>query len=274
MPTGAAGAATNARRATLASCDAPRPLSALSVVHRFSVSPDDITVDATGRLWVTARSANLLVGMSVTGTAVTAQHVGGAPEGVAADGSALYVAQQDLNAVVAITPTARTVITLPNRTSNPGIDGIAVDAPNRRLLIPDSPTGQLYAMNLTGTPTPTLLSSGLGRPVAATVDAAGDIVVASESPPGLSVLSSSGARRSLGSFSDLDEVVWYGGLLYVTDLGHGDVLAVDPSSGAAAPVAVGLPAPQGLAVTATGALEIVDATTDTLYSMPACGVPA
>jgi hypothetical protein len=36
-------------------------------------------------------------------------------------------------------------------------------------------------------------------------------------------------------------------------------------------VAIGLPAPQGLAVTATGTLEIVDATTNTLYSMPACG---
>jgi hypothetical protein len=35
---------------------------------------------------------------------------------------------------------------------------------------------------------------------------------------------------------------------------------------------VNLPAPQGLAVTAQGMLEIVDATTDTLYSLPACGV--
>jgi hypothetical protein len=37
-------------------------------------------------------------------------------------------------------------------------------------------------------------------------------------------------------------------------------------------IASNLPAPQGLAVTPDGILEIVDATTNTLYSLPACGV--
>ena len=67
-------------------------------------------------------------------------------------------------------------------------------------------------------------------------------------------------------------MIAYAGLLYVTELNRHDVVAVDPRSGASAQVAVNLPAPQGLAVTASGTLEIVDATTDTLYALPACGV--
>ena len=42
----------------------------------------------------------------------------------------------------------------------------------------------------------------------------------------------------------------YAGLLYVTELNRHDVVAVDPTSGASVAVAVNLPAPQGLAVTA------------------------
>ncbi len=80
-----------------------------------------------------------------------------------------------------------------------------------------------------------------------------------------------GAVKRIGSFTDLDEVVSYGGLLYVTELNRHDVVAVDPASGASAVLAIDLPAPQGLAVTADGVLEVVDATTDTLYSLPTCG---
>jgi len=86
------------------------------------------------------------------------------------------------------------------------------------------------------------------------------------------VVTSTGAVKKIGGFNDLDEVVAYGGLLYVTELDRHDVLAVDPTSGASVRLAFNLPAPQGLAVTANGTLEIVDATTDTLYSVPACGV--
>ncbi|HEY8676834.1 MAG TPA: hypothetical protein VIO13_12850 [Candidatus Dormibacteraeota bacterium] len=264
---------SSAVTATLADCGPARDSSALHVVHHFSVSPDDITVDAGGRLWVTAREANLLIGMDASGGAVTTQDAPGGPEGVATDATALYVAQQNLNSVLEIAPTLRTVVTLPNHTNNAGIDGIASDVAGHRVLVPDSPTGELFAVRLSGTPTPELLASGLGRPVAATTDGAGDIIVASESSPGLTIVTPAGAKRSLGHFTDLDEVVMYAGLLYVTELDHRDVLAVDPASGASVAVAVNLPAPQGLAVTATGTLEIVDSTTNTLYSVPACARP-
>jgi sugar lactone lactonase YvrE len=257
--------------ATLAECDAPRSAQTLTVVHHFAVSPDDITVDQTGNLWVTARQANQLFNMTTSGTNITSQTVPGGIDGVTSDSTGIYVAQQDLNRIVAIAPGLPVVLHLPNDTPNPGIDGIFADVRENRLIVPDSPTGQLYSIAFPGS-TSHLIASNLGRPVAATV--VGDqIFVASETAPGLSVVSPNGTSHSLGSFSNLDEVVSYAGLLYVADLDHRDVVAVDPASGEMRPIAINLPAPQGLAVTSTGTLEIVDATTNELYSVPTCGPP-
>jgi sugar lactone lactonase YvrE len=260
--------------ATLASCAPAVGAGGLHVLHHFTESPDDIAVDSAGLLWVTSTPANLLFNLSPDGSVLSTQTVAAAPEGIAFNGSAMYVAQQNLNAIETVTPLRQTLVTFPNRTSNMGVDGIGLDAAHGRLLVPDSPTGQLYAVPLSGSPTPQLLASNLGRPVAAATDAAGDIYVASESSPALTELTASGGRKAVGQFTDLDEVVLYGGLLYVTELDRHDVVAIDPATGASVVIASGLPAPQGLAATETGTLEIVDATNNTLYSMPACGVSA
>jgi sugar lactone lactonase YvrE len=270
-PTGPASSAPpGPTTVSLASCAAASSISGLHVVHHFAVSPDDIAVDSGGRLWVTAREANLLFTLNPGGSGVTAQTVGGGPEGVAVVGTGVDVAQQNLNTIAAVSPSPRTIASFPNPTGNAGIDGLAVE-PSGRLLVPDSPTGELFAESLSGAAGPQLIAAGLGRPVAAAVDPAGDILVASEVTPGLVALSPTGGRRVLGHFGSTDDVVAFAGLVYVTDLDHHDVVAVDPTSGASAAIAVQLPAPQGLAVTATGTLEIVDATTDTLYSLPTCG---
>jgi hypothetical protein len=256
---------------TLASCAAAVDVRALHVVHHFTVSPDDIAVDSAGRLWVSARQANLMISLNPDGSGIAAQTVAGGPEGIAIDSSGMYVALQNLNAIAVITPKPGRLITFTNRTVSAGIDGISSDAAGRQLLVPDSPIGQLFAVPLAGSHTPRLIATNLGRPVDATGDPAGSIFVASESSPGLVMLTPAGIRRTVGHFADLDEVVAYAGLLYVTELDRHDVVAVDATSGASHPIAVNLPTPQGLAVTATGTLEIVDATTNTLYSMPACG---
>jgi sugar lactone lactonase YvrE len=256
---------------TLFSCLAPVDVRALHVVRHFNVSPDDIAVGSSGRIWITAREANLLISLSPSGSVISTQTVAGGPEGIAAVSSDVYVAQQNLNAIAAIIPEPRKLITFPNRTRNAGIDGISHDATLRQLLVPDSPTGQLFAVPLTGPSTPRLLAANLGRPVAVTSDSSGDIFVASESSPALVELTPAGTRRTLGRFADLDEVVEYAGLLYATELDRHDVVAIDPTSGASHRIAVNLPSPQGLAVTAAGILEVVDASTDTVYSIPACG---
>ena len=263
---------TPAVTTTLASCAAAVTRAALHVVHHFSVSPDDIAVDAAGRLWVSAREANQLISMNPDGTGVATMTVAGGPEGVAIAGSRVYVAQQNVNAIAEVTPQGSTVITLPNHTANAGIDGIAAGATGQTLLVPDSPNGTLLELSLGSPPTTRVIATHLGRPVSAAAGPGGEIFVASESSPGLVVITPEGNVRKIGGFTDLDEVVGYRGLLYVTELNRHDVVAVDPTSGASVVIAVNLPAPQGLAVTAGGILEIVDSTTAALYALPACGV--
>ena len=119
---------TPAVTTTIADCAAPVTGTALHVVHHFGVSPDDIAVDAAGRLWVTAREANQLISMNPDGTAVTTTAVTGGPEGVAIAGSSVYIAQQNVNAIAEVAPHAGLVIALPNHTANAGVDGIAVGA--------------------------------------------------------------------------------------------------------------------------------------------------
>lgn len=241
------------------------------MVHRFSVSPDDIAGDASGRFWISARTANRLFTLNPAGGIVSTTNVAGGPEGVASAPSGMYVAQQNLNAIEEVAPDQRTVVAFPNHTTNAGIDGISVGPTRGMLLVPDSPSGSLIEVSLIGSAAPKVIATDLGRPVSATVGASGDIYVASESTPGLVAIAPAGSVKRIGAFTDLDEVVFYGGLLYVTELNRHDVVAVDPTSGASAVIAIDLPAPQGLAVTAAGVLEIVDATTDTLYSLPTCG---
>jgi len=271
-PTTAPPTPTPVAATTLASCAVPVSSAALHVVHRFGVSPDDIAVDDSGDLWVSARTANEVFHLRPDGTTISTVTVTGGPEGVAVGPSGVYVAQQNVNAIEQIAPQRHVVMTFPNHTTNAGIDGINIGSPSQTLLVPDSPNGTLIELSLAGAPSARVLARNLGRPVAATADPQGDIFVASESSPGLVEVTPSGTVRPLGGFTDLDEVVYYAGLLYVTELNRRDVVAVDPTSGASVAVAVNLPAPQGLAVTASGILEIVDATTNRLYSLPACGV--
>ena len=271
-PTTAPATPTPVAATTLASCAAPVSSAALHVLHRFGVSPDDIAVDTSGNLWVSARTANEVFRLRPDGTTISTVTVTGGPEGVAIGASGVYVAQQNVNVIEQIAPQRRGVMTFPNHTTNAGIDGINIGTTNQTLLVPNSPNGTLIELSLAGAPSARVLASNLGRPVAATADPQGDIFVASESSPGLVEVTPSGTVRRLGAFTDLDEVVYYAGLLYVTELNRRDVVAVDPASGASVAVAVNLPAPQGLAVTAGGILEVVDATTNRLYSLPACGV--
>jgi hypothetical protein len=263
---------TPAVTTTLASCATAVTRAALHVVHHFSVSPDDIAVDASGRLWVSAREANQLISMNPDGSGIATVTVTGGPEGVAVAGSGVYVAQQNVNAIAEVTPQPSAVMTFPNHTANAGIDGIAAGATSQTLLVPDSPNGTLLGLSLSSPATTRVIATHLGRPVSAAVGPGGDIFVASESSPGLVVITPAGNVRKIGGFTDLDEVVGYRGLLYVTELNRHDVVAVDPTSGASVVLAVNLPAPQGLAVTAAGTLEIVDSTTAALYALPACGV--
>lgn len=262
--------AATAQPATLNGCPPAHPEAQLTVLARIAASPDDVTVDRDGNIWVTALDAHLITELSADGKVLATVSDPGGPEGLVElpDGR-FVVADQLVNELGIFRPgDARVSRLLPltNRTANAGIDGLAYDATHQRVLIPDSPNGTLLAYPVGGTTT--VLRRGLGRPVAATTDPAGNVYIGMENAPGVLVVSPTGATRSLASFAQVDEVVYLNGLLYVADLA-GTVDAIDPATGQSVRL-VTAPAPQGLAATANGTLFLVDETTHVVASLAPC----
>lgn len=271
-PTATTATPGDIQPATLAGCPPARREAQLTVLAHITASPDDVTVDRAGNIWVTALSAHVITELSASGRLLATVSDPGGPEGIVElpDGR-LVVADQQANALGVFTPGDARVsrlLTLSNHTSNAGVDGLAYDAAHQRLLIPDSPNGALLSYSVTSSAT-TVLRRGLGRPVAASTDPAGNTYIGMENRPGVLVVSPSGAARPLGSFSNVDEVVYLNGLLYVADLA-GSVDAIDPATGQSRALVSAAPDPQGLAATAGGTLILVDETAHVVAALPPC----
>jgi streptogramin lyase len=266
-----APASATAETATLSGCPPARAEAQLTVLSRISASPDDVTVDHAGNVWVTALDARLITELSASGAVLATVSDSGGPEGIVElpDGR-FVVADQVTNALGVFRPGDTRVsplLSLTNHTANAGVDGLGYDPAHQQLLIPDSPNGTLLTYTVGGGTT--VIRQGLGRPVAVTTDPAGNTYIGMENKPGVLVVSSTGATRSLGSFAQVDEVVYLKGLLYVADLA-GTVDAIDPATGKSVRLVTAAPAPQGLAATADGALVLVDETTHVVASLAPC----
>lgn len=258
--------------ATLAGCPPPVALDRLAVLHRFSTDADDIAVDAAGDIWVSSRAAGRIDELAPDGTEIRSFADSGQPEGlVPLPGGMVVVAEQRTNRLVVLDPSTgalRPLLTIPNPTSNAGIDGIRPSADGSELLVPESPSGRLLEVPVAGG-TPTVLATGLGRPVDANQLPSGVVVVATESSPGLLKVTG-GSAQAVGSLTDLDEAVPDRGLVYVTALGSGELLAVDPISGGSRVLVTGSPSPQGLAALPDGRLLLVDSTRQVLVEVTPC----
>lgn len=261
--------------ATLAGCPATVPLASLTPSTRFGtgVDADDLVATAAGHVWVSAVNARLLIELDSAFHTLRTVSAPGGPEGIVvlADGTML-VAEQVGNRVDRFDPATATFtpfLTLVNHTGTDGVDGIALDSTRRRVLVPDSPNGTLLSVPLAGG-APTVLATGLGRPVAAWPEADGSVDVAMENAPGIVRIAPSGARTPIGHLSDLDEVLGLGGLLYVADLAGGTLRAVDPLTGQDRVLVDHSPQPQGLAFGPAGSLLLTDSTARTIAVVAPC----
>jgi streptogramin lyase len=83
----------------LTGCPRPRSESQLPILAHITASPDDLTVDSAGNLWVSELAANLIAELSSSGQRLATVSDPGGPEGIAAlpDGR-LVVADQRSNA--------------------------------------------------------------------------------------------------------------------------------------------------------------------------------
>lgn len=194
------------------------------VISRGAGRPDDLEFDAEGRLLISDEIDGTISRLNADGSVTRVLNDPAGPEGVVAlpDGTLIF-AEQQTNRIMTLAPGSQTptiLHTLPgtpsNATCKDGVDSIALDPTTNTLIIPDSPTGQVYRMSLDGK-TFTLLASNITRPVGAGVDAQGNIFIADECGGAIWRITSAGQITSIGGFGMPDDVLsdGYGNLLVI-----------------------------------------------------------
>jgi glucose/arabinose dehydrogenase len=195
------------------------------VVLRGVGRPDDLTFDRQGQLLFSDALNGTVNRLNSDGSvAVLARGLAG-PEGLAVlQNGTIIIAEQRTNRLLALAPGAPmpTVLrTLPGQPSTKpckdGVDGIALDSATQTLIVPDSPTGDVYRVSLDGKVL-RLLASGMVRPVGAAVDPRGNVYVADECGHAVWRISPRGQKTRLGGFGMPDDVA--------IDR-HGNILVID-----------------------------------------------
>jgi sugar lactone lactonase YvrE len=256
----------------LAACRQPEVFTRLAVFARDLGAPDDLLALGDGTMWVSDPVHGTLRHLSTNGETLQLIRDSNAPEGIAVlpDGR-LAVAEQRRNRIVTFRPPAvapTTLFDLPPAGTAEGVDGIALDVAGRQLLVPDSPHGTLVAWQLPDGPSRTIVR-GLGRAVDAVAGPNGNNYVTSEAARGLLRIEN-GVGVQVGAFAQADDVVTKNGLLYVTLIDAGQVVAVDPMTGGGRTLVTGIKAAQGLALLPDGRLAIADSTRGVIGLAPAC----
>jgi len=241
---------------------AVRAAPALQTIAVVGGQPDDITVDAHGRLvWgdLAAGTIDRLQGRRI----VTIARGLSVPEGVLGlrDGT-LLVAEQGFDRIDRIGPGGnRSVIyRLVPAPGQEGVDGIGRDPRNGDLLVPDSPRGTLLRMSAYGRHA-RIIAGGLGRPVDAATDTHGNVLVPDEHLGTVVAVSPRGRITYHGAFSTPDDVaVDAGGRAWITTLGDGGLWEMSPGR-APQRILVGLANPQGLTLDRCGDPIVVEQNT-------------
>lgn len=188
--------------------------------------PDDLAFDQQGRLLFSDEISGTISRLNSDGSVTVLLHGLAGPEGlvVLPDGTLIF-AEQETNRILSLALGAPTPVALRTLPGTPGtanckhgVDGIALDPTSNTLIIPDSPTGEVYRMSLDGK-TFTLLASGIVRPVGAFVDGQGTIYVADECGGAVWKMTPTGEKTRLGDFGMPDDVALdLAGNLLVIDL--------------------------------------------------------
>ena len=193
---------------------------------RGTARPDDMTFDLQGNILFSDFFNGTVSRLNANGSVTVLLRGIAGPEGliVLPDGT-LILAEQRTNRILTLAPGAPSPTVLRALPGTPstarckdGVDGIALDPTTNSIIVPDSPTGEVYSMSLDGK-TLSLLASGIVRPVGAVVDTQGNIYVADECGGALWRIPPHGTPTHLGGFGMLDDVALdpHGNLL-VTDL--------------------------------------------------------
>jgi streptogramin lyase len=187
--------------------------------------PDDLVFDPQGRLVFSDFYNGTIKRLNSNGSVTTIISSLPGPEGmVYLSNGTLIIAEQTPNRIVelALGSTVPTLLrNLPGTPSGAsckdGVDGIGFDPTTHTLIIPDSPTGNVYRMSLDGK-TLQLLASGIVRPVGAAVDAQGNVYIADECGGAVYRITPGGQTTRIGGFGMPDDVAFDS---------HGNMLVID-----------------------------------------------
>lgn len=239
------------------------------VILRGVGRPDDLVFDSQGHVLFSDFYNGTISRINANGSvSVLLRGIAG-PEGLVMlpDGT-MVIAEQRTNRILALSPGAsvphllRTLPGVPSAARcKDGVDGIALDPTNNTLIIPDSPTGNVYRMSVDGMSL-SLIASGITRPVGAAVDTHGIIYIADECGGALWRVDSHGKLTRTGGFGMLDDVVLdtHGNAL-VTDLAPSihALIRVNLTTGARQTLASrGFIEPQGLLIDAHDDIYVSD----------------
>ncbi len=194
------------------------------VLFRGQGRPDDLAFDPAGHLLFGDFYNGTISRVNADGTiTVIARGLAG-PEGLTAlPNGTLIIAEQRIHSIASLAPGATIPTILRRLPGTPstarckdGVDGTAYDPTTNTLIVPDSPTGDVYRMSIDGR-TLTLLTSGMVRPVGAMVDQQGNVYVADECGGSVWRIAPGGATQHFNGFAMPDDVALdsHGGLLVI-----------------------------------------------------------
>ena len=177
--------------------------------------PDDLVFDQSESVLLFSDFYNGTIS-SITLNGVVAVLLSGlaGPEGmIVLPDHTLIFAEQNTNRILVLAPGTHTPTVLRTIPGKPGqveckhgIDGIAWDPNTNSIIVPDSPTGDVYSLSVDGK-TLKLLASGITRPVGAAVDNQGNIYVADECGGAVWRIAPDGIKTRIGGFGMPDDVV-------------------------------------------------------------------
>jgi sugar lactone lactonase YvrE len=235
---------------------------ALQTLAVVGGQPDDITVDPRGRLvWgdILRGTVGRLDGHRAT---IIARGIS-VPEGIVTllHGSTI-VAEQGRDRIIRVDSggAVTSLYQLRPVSGQEGVDGIARDTHTGDLLIPDSPNGTVLRMSLHGRHA-RVIARGLGRPVDAAIDMAGNVLVPDEHLGTLVVVGRRGHVSRRGTLSTPDDVsIDRTGRVWVTTLGDGGLWLMAPGKSPRR-VLAGLANPQGMTLDTCGDPIVVEQNT-------------
>jgi sugar lactone lactonase YvrE len=271
------GLTATSKAATASPSPTPTPerISALystRLLFKGNISPGALTFDPQGRLVFSDVLHGTIDRLNANGSVTILVRGLEEPEGlVYLPGGTLIIAEQETNRILALSPSSPALSVLRTLPGNPstafcqqGVDGIALDPATSTLIVPDSPTGNVYSMSLNGERL-SLLASHIAHPVGAAVDAQGNIFVPDECGGALWQITPGGHTSRFSGFGmPATAACDTHGNVLVTDLKpsvHALIL-LNPATGQHTLLASrGFLEPRGLAVNASGDIYLADGAT-------------